>query len=139
MSASIRDRPDRENTMDTIEIGTAVSNAAGVVKGFLKVGELPDGQAMRIPVVIVRGEASGPLLWLHGCVHGNEYCGTFTIHELIRGLAPSELKGTVVALPILNITAFEKSQRMSPFELYGGGDLNWRTPSIRCSGSMPIT
>jgi predicted deacylase len=110
--------------MEIIEVGTAVSRDAGVAKGFLKVGDLPGGQPIRIPVVVVRGAASGPTLWLHGCVHGNEYCGTFVIHELIRSLAPQELKGTVVALPILNITAFEKSQRMSPFELYGGGDLN---------------
>jgi predicted deacylase len=110
--------------METIEIGTAVSTGEGVAKGFLKVGELPDGQAMRIPVVILRGSRDGPVLWLHGCVHGNEYCGTFIIHELLRSLKPHDLAGTVVALPILNITAFEKNQRMSPFEGYNGGDLN---------------
>jgi len=110
--------------MNSIEIGTAVSKSAGLAKGFLKVGELPDGQAMRIPVVIMRGAKPGPTLWLHGCVHGNEYCGTFAIHELTRSLKPAELKGMVVALPVLNVTAFEKNQRMSPFELYGGGDLN---------------
>jgi predicted deacylase len=110
--------------METIEIGTAVSKGEGIAKGFLKVGELPDGQAMRIPVVILRGREAGPVLWLHGCVHGNEYCGAFTIHELLRSLQPQQVKGTIVALPILNITAFEKNQRMSPFEGYNGGDLN---------------
>ena len=110
--------------MKAIKVGTAESRGPGVAKGFLKVGDLPDGQPMRIPVVIVRGKADGPTLWLHGCVHGNEYCGTFIIHETLRSLSTDELKGTVVALPALNITAFEKSQRMSPFEGYGGGDLN---------------
>jgi predicted deacylase len=79
---------------------------------------------MLAPVQIVRGETEGPTLWLHGCVHGNEYCGTYIIHEALHGLSPNELKGTVVALPVLNITAFERNQRMSPFELYGAGDLN---------------
>ena len=110
--------------METIEIGTAASKSEGVAKGFLKVGELPDGQAMRIPVVVLRGREEGPVLWLHGCVHGNEYCGTFVIHELLRSLNPGDVDGTIVALPILNITAFEKNQRMSPFEGYNGGDLN---------------
>lgn len=110
--------------MKTIEIGTAISKAPGASKGFLKVGELPDGRPMQAPVQIVRGEADGPTLWLHGCVHGNEYCGTYIIHETLRSLSPRDLKGTVVALPVLNITAFERNQRMSPFELYGGGDLN---------------
>ncbi len=110
--------------MKTIEIGTARSTAPGTTKGFLKVGDLPDGQPIRIPVVIVRGETDGPVAWMHGCVHGNEYCGTFIIHDLLRSLDPKTLKGTVVALPILNITAFETKQRMSPFEGYNGGDLN---------------
>jgi predicted deacylase len=110
--------------METIEIGTAVSRAPGLAKGLLGVGELPDGRPMQAPVQIVRGETDGPTLWLHGCVHGNEYCGTYIIHEALHRLSANELKGTVVALPVLNITAFERNQRMSPFELYGGGDLN---------------
>lgn len=83
---------------------------------------------MEIPVVIVRGQTDGPTIWLHGCVHGNEYCGAFTIHELMRSVDGGALAGTVVALPILNITAFEKNQRMSPFEGYNGGDLNRNFP-----------
>ena len=110
--------------MQTIEIGTAVSRAPGSVKGYLDVGVLPDGRPMQAPVQIVRGDAEGPTLWLHGCVHGNEYCGTYIIHDVLRSLAPRELKGMVVALPVLNVTAFRRNQRMSPFELYGGGDLN---------------
>jgi len=110
--------------MEQIEIGTAISDGPGITKGHLKVGDLPDGRAVRIPVLIARGEAQGPTLWLHGCVHGNEYCGTFIIHELFRRLDVGTLSGTVVALPVLNITAFRSKQRMSPFEGYGGGDLN---------------
>ena len=110
--------------MQEIKIGSAVSNDAGIAKGHLKVGDLPDGRPVEIPVLIGRGAADGPTLWLHGCVHGNEYCGTFIIQEMFRNLDASELTGTVVALPILNLTAFRRKQRMSPFEGYGGGDLN---------------
>ena len=114
--------------MDTIEVGSAISSGPGLAKGFLKLADLPDGRPMQIPVMIVRGEKPGPTLWLHGCVHGNEYCGTFIIHETLRSLNARdllrEMGGAVVALPILNITAFEKNQRMSPYEGYNGGDLN---------------
>jgi predicted deacylase len=79
---------------------------------------------MEIPVVVVRGRESGPTLWLHGCVHGNEYCGAFVIHALLRSLKPQQLRGTVVALPVLNVTAFQRAQRVSPYEGYAGGDLN---------------
>ena len=110
--------------MDEIRIGSAVSTDTGIAKGHLTVGDLPDGRPVRIPVMIARGAAPGETLWLHGCVHGNEYCGTFIIHELFRNLDADQLKGTVIALPILNLTAFRRKQRMSPFEGYGGGDLN---------------
>lgn len=114
--------------MKEIKIGTALSKEPGKVDGYLKTGELPDGQEMRIPVVILRGAKEGPVLWMHGCVHGNEQCGTYIIHELLRSVAPKDLAGTIVALPILNITAFERNQRMSPYELYNGGDLNRNFP-----------
>lgn len=65
--------------------------------------------------MIVRGAADGPTVWLHGCVHGDEYCGAFIVHEVLRSVDPRQLAGTVVALPVLNITAFHSGRRMSPF------------------------
>lgn len=111
-----------------IIVGTAHSSQPGVVKGHLPLTDLPDGTKLQAPVIIVQGEEDGPVLWLHGCVHGNEYCGTFIIHEFLRGLDLSTLKGTVVALPALNLSAFHRNQRMSPFEGYNGGDLNRNFP-----------
>src|SRR5215213_1960709 len=114
--------------MAKIEVGSAQADGPGRFEGTLTVGAMPDGAAVEIPVVIVRGQLERPVLWLHGCVHGNEYCGTFIIHEFLRGLDPSALKGAVVALPALNISAFHRNQRMSPFEGYNGGDLNRNFP-----------
>ncbi|MGQ3070579.1 MAG: succinylglutamate desuccinylase/aspartoacylase family protein [Ferrovibrionaceae bacterium] len=108
--------------MEKITIGTAVSTGPGRTDGMLQVGWLPDGYPMEIPVVIQRAEREGPTVWIHGCVHGNEYCGTFIIHKALRELKLD--RGTVIALPVLNITGFQKQQRMSPFEGYNGGDLN---------------
>lgn len=110
--------------MKEIKIGSVAAKGAGRKMGTLRIGTLTDGSAMEIPVVVVRGAKPGPVLWLNGCVHGNEYCGTFIIHELLRTLEPRRLRGTVVALPILNITAFQRGQRTSPFEGYAGADLN---------------
>jgi predicted deacylase len=52
----------------------------------------------------------------------------------LRTLDAGKLAGTVVALPALNITAFEKGQRMSPFEGYSGGDLNRNFPGSETGG-----
>ena len=114
--------------MDEIRVGTAVSTAPGVSTGNLRTGDMPDGAPIAIPVAILRGEADGPTLWLHGCVHGDELCGTYIIHETLRTVNPADLKGTIVALPMLNVTASQKIQRMSPFEMFGNGDLNRNFP-----------
>lgn len=110
--------------MNTIKVGTAEATAAGRFQGVLEVGSLPDGAPIELPVVIVRGVADGPVLWMHGCVHGNEYCGTYSIHEFIRSLDPGTVKGAVVALPILNLAGFRSRQRSSPFELFNNTDMN---------------
>jgi predicted deacylase len=121
--------------MKEIKIGTIVAKTAGRKKGSLRVGTLPDGSAMTIPVVVLRGSKPGPVLWLQGCVHGNEYCGTFIIHELLRTLDHRKMKGSVIALPVLNITAFQRQQRTSPFEGYAGADLNRQFPGTQ-SGTL---
>lgn len=121
--------------MDTIEVGTAVSTAPGLVTGELHTGDMPDGEPITIPVMILRGERNGPTLWLQACIHGDEFCGTFIVHELMRGLDAAALAGTVIALPVLQVTGFQQRQRMSPFEGFGGGDLNRCFPG-KADGSL---
>jgi uncharacterized protein len=110
--------------MKSIVIGTAKAGRQGRFEGTLNVGAMPDGAPVDLPVVVLRGPTNGPVLWLHGCVHGNEYCTTFSIHEFLRSLDPAELRGTIVALPILNLTAFRVHRRSSPFEGFNNTDLN---------------
>jgi uncharacterized protein len=69
-----------------IRVGTAEAAGVGVTRGELRVGDTPDGEAVTIPVAIVRGAGEGPVLWINGCVHGDEYCGAFIIHEMLRTL-----------------------------------------------------
>src|SRR5499426_2196331 len=92
-------------TTTVLQVGTAQAARAGTARGELRVGDAPDGEAISIPVAIVRGASDGPVLWLHGCVHGDEYCGAFIIHEVLRTIDPARLAGAVVALPMLNISA----------------------------------
>ena len=88
--------------MEVIAVGSAGASGPGRFQGMLKVGSMPDGAPIELPVIIVRGPQDGPVLWLHGCVHGNEFCGTYAIHEFTRSLDAAHVTGTIIALPILN-------------------------------------
>ena len=110
--------------MDEIQIGTAVSTSTGLAKGELHVADMPDGAPINIPVAVLRGKGDGPTLWMEACVHGDEYCGAFIIHEVLRTVAADDLNGTIIALPVLNLTGFQRNQRVSPFEAFGYGDMN---------------
>ncbi|MBM3567387.1 MAG: peptidase M14 [Alphaproteobacteria bacterium] len=110
--------------MKQIQVGTARGQAGARTEGVLKVGVLPDARPVELPVIVMQGPGDGPVLWLQGCIHGNEQCGTFVIHRFLAGLDLSKLKGAVIALPVLNLTAFQFNRRTSPFEIYHGGDLN---------------
>ena len=46
--------------LERIAVGDAVSVAPGRVDGMLRVGWLPDGAPLEIPVIIVRGRQPGP-------------------------------------------------------------------------------
>ncbi|MBM3567388.1 MAG: peptidase M14 [Alphaproteobacteria bacterium] len=105
-------------------LGDARAKPGSKASGWLRLGDLPDGQPLAIPVHLVNGAKPGPCLWVQACIHGDEYCGAFTVNALVERLDPKALAGRVIALPALNITAFQAGRRTSPFEMHGTGDLN---------------
>jgi uncharacterized protein len=75
-----------------------------------------DGPA--VPVIDVAGAAAGPLLTVIAGVHGCEYASMAGLRRWLRGLAGRELRGRVVAVPVLNLPAF---RARSPFVVPGDG------------------
>ena len=60
-------------------------------------------------------DRKGPVIWLTGCVHGDEVGGTAVIHEVFRFIQKNDLiRGSVYALPILNPLGFESTTRQIP-------------------------
>jgi len=86
--------------------------------GYLPVADHPDGSAENLPFVLANGSAEGPTLWITGCEHGDETLATATIIEFMSRLDPRKLKGSVVAFPVLDTTAFNVKRRYSPIDSY---------------------
>jgi len=82
----------------------------------LSVASMPDGSEIAVPLVIIRGMEDGPVLSVFGGVHGNEYEGPLAIRKVIEELKPTEMSGTFVAVPVVNVPAFNFSTRINPID-----------------------
>lgn len=66
----------------------------------------PAGQPLRVPVLVVRGTEPGPVLGVTAAIHGNELNGIPAVHRFVHSLDPKRLRGTVVAISVVNIPGF---------------------------------
>lgn len=98
-----------------------VADAGARQEGFLHIARNADGSWVRIPVILVRGEAAGPTLLADACTHGDEYEGAEAIIRIAKTINPAELKGTFIGVPAVNLEAFRANSRVSPID---GTNLN---------------
>lgn len=102
--------------MADLQVGTAVAAPGTRADGVIPVSKRPGGEDLSIPVIVVNGAGDGPVLWLDGGIHGDEPEGPLSIHKLLAEIDPAQLRGAIVAIPVLNVQAFEAQQRGNPFD-----------------------
>ncbi len=71
----------------------------------------PLGVNWRVPVLVARGVEDGPVLGITAALHGNELNGLPTIFKLFNTIDVTKLKGTLVAVPVVNVPGFLAKQR----------------------------
>lgn len=79
-----------------------------------QVGESFDGTTVETPVVVVHGAQPGPRLCLTAGVHGDELNGVEVVRRLVNDTDPKTLRGTVIAVPIVNLLGFARGSRYLP-------------------------
>lgn len=79
-----------------------------------QVGESFDGTTVETPVVVVHGAQPGPRLCLTAGVHGDELNGVEVVRRLVNDTDPTSLRGTVIAVPIVNLLGFARGSRYLP-------------------------
>ena len=89
------------------------------------------GQPVHVPLLVARGRREGPVFGMTAALHGNELNGIPVIHHLFRRLDVSALRGTIVAVVVVNVPGFRLHQR----ELHEGTDLNKIFPG-RAKGNV---
>lgn len=79
---------------------------------------------LSISVQVIRGKLPGPKLFVCAAIHGDEINGVEIIRRLLKSPLMNKLKGTLIAIPIVNIYGFIHHTRYLP----DGRDLNRSFP-----------
>lgn len=90
---------------ETVRVGGVTARSGEKVSGYLVV---PDGvdPGTRIPVTVVHGARSGPVLALVAGTHGHEYPPILALERLRARLDPASLSGSVILVHIANPATF---------------------------------
>ncbi len=79
-----------------------------------KVPDLYTHTNITMPVNVIRGKKSGPVLFICAAVHGDEINGVEIIRRVLQQPAIKRLRGTLVAIPVVNIYGFLNKTRYLP-------------------------
>ncbi|GAB2795458.1 M14 family metallopeptidase [Halomonas shantousis] len=69
---------------------------------------------LHIPVEVVHGRQPGPVLLVCGAIHGDEINGVEIVRRVLRLSSLSRLRGTLIAVPIVNVFGFVQHSRYLP-------------------------
>ena len=103
---------------EPITIGTAIAKPGEVARGGIPIMGDMYGRPREIPVIVNHGVEEGPILWLNGATHGDEPEGPFSIFKALAQIDAKELRGTVVAVPVMNVNAFIAGARGDPLDSF---------------------
>lgn len=69
---------------------------------------------LHIPVEVIHGRQAGPVLLVCGAIHGDEINGVEIVRRLLRSRQLQRLRGTLMAVPIVNVFGFVQQIRYLP-------------------------
>ncbi|MBB3048349.1 hypothetical protein FHR99_002623 [Litorivivens lipolytica] len=90
----------------------------------LPVARLYTHNDLSIDVQAIRGKRKGPTLFVSAAIHGDEINGVEIVRRLLQHPALKSLRGTLLAIPIVNVHGFLNNSRYLP----DGRDLNRSFP-----------
>jgi predicted deacylase len=98
--------------------------------GTIPVAKMSSGFEINIPIHIITGDPTGPVLCVMSCVHAHEYTSIDVIRQLVQNTNPNEISGTIIAIPVVNTMAFSMVTRGNWFDGMWGpsGDLGRAAP-----------
>lgn len=69
---------------------------------------------LQMPVTVVHGRRTGPVVFVAAALHGDELVGVEVIRRLLEHPALRRLRGTILAVPVVNVHGFIQQERYLP-------------------------
>jgi len=80
----------------------------------LPITDLSTHTPVTMPVVVIHGRREGPRLFVCAALHGDEINGVEIIRRLLQLSALKRLRGTLIAVPVVNVLGFLSLSRYLP-------------------------
>lgn len=80
----------------------------------LPVAHLYTSTPLTMPLQVICGRRSGPVLFVSAAIHGDELNGVEVITRLLKRKQLSTIRGTLLAVPIVNVHGFLNQSRYLP-------------------------
>ncbi len=116
---------------NTIEIAKEIIPPGQLHRFEIPVSRLATQTLVSLPVTVINGIEPGPKLWLSAAIHGDELNGVEIIAQILARINPQKLRGTILAVSIVNVFGFIEQSRYLPDRR----DLNRSFPGSE-SGSL---
>ncbi len=97
-----------------IRVGGTTVQPGSRAEVELEIGRQATGARLTVPVIVVHGAQPGPRVWITAAIHGDEINGVEIIRRVVEGLEPAEMRGTLLALPVVNVLGFMTGSRYLP-------------------------
>ena len=99
---------------EPITVGNTTVEPGRKVQIDLPFARVVTGATESLPVKVINGRSAGPNIWLSAAIHGDELNGIQIIRRVIKDLDAKNLRGAVIAVPIVNPLGFISQSRYLP-------------------------
>jgi predicted deacylase len=80
----------------------------------IPVADLYTASSVSMPVQVINGRSAGPRLFVCAAIHGDELNGVEIIRRLLKRKALQSIRGTLLAVPVVNVHGFLNQSRYLP-------------------------
>jgi uncharacterized protein len=106
--------PSEQETVAPLRIGGVTVGPGERATIDLPVAGLYTHGDLTMPVRVVRGKKPGPTLFVSAAIHGDEINGVEVIRRLLKMQGLRRLRGTLLAVPVVNVFGFIGHSRYLP-------------------------